>query len=597
MCAIQYTDRTDRVPTKLKLLESAYTAGNLELAMSLAESIRETLGFERQWRPRAEQPQIGAEVFHPVAEFPGPISQFASGWSFCKPITLYETVGISRESEPIELAVGFLTSQVRDIQRELRLVRWHAEQRRLREVPYQVYDVQRRGEQVHARLALLADCPAHQPAHYLLFFGNEYAQSPNYSSDLSVLGEGIALDVVNRHYRARLSRQHGQLERITCTRQHGLELYAGGKGHGEPPDIDWGHDYVDEGQFQKLRMRNWATCPNFEVVRGPICVHVRRWGFPHSPIHPLFTPSRMHMDVTYSFYSGQPYFMKHGRMEMTQDFRIEAMRDDEWVFSGYSFTDTLWIDSSGRLHEGSVPPDQLNDLWGVGFFHRVSRDAFIALRLEHASQGFATLPHGGAPTLHYDGHGQLWSRYPSDAAKMRAGSSVWQKNAYLLSSYPEQRAAELIQETRHRLLNPLEVRPQLPGNLTDFAAVEIPLGKHGETAATAPLKRQIWNALRKVRDEQLYSIDANVVDLGYVYDIKESNGIVQVVVTMPHRGRPEYRFLESQGGGRVTEGIRERVLSVSGVRDVLVQFTWEPPWSLARLTDAGRAALGLPAET
>ena len=66
-----------------------------------------------------------------------------------------------------------------------------------------------------------------------------------------------------------------------------------------------------------------------------------------------------------------------------------------------------------------------------------------------------------------------------------------------------------------------------------------------------------------------------------------------VLVTMPHRGRPVYDFLVTQGGGRVDEGIYERLMQVQGVRDVVVKFTWEPAWTVARLTPAGRAALGL----
>ena len=65
-------------------------------------------------------------------------------------------------------------------------------------------------------------------------------------------------DAVTR-FIARLSRQMGQLERLISRREHGLELYAGGKGHGEPPCIDWAHDYVDQGGFQKLRRPRFRT--------------------------------------------------------------------------------------------------------------------------------------------------------------------------------------------------------------------------------------------------------------------------------------------------------------------------------------------------
>ena len=211
------------------------------------------------------------------------------------------------------------------------------------EVPSQVYAERRRGKERTCHVVFPADVPLHGAAHYLIFHGNRYAELPDYSTDLTVSGEGYGLDISNAHYVARLSRQMGQLERLTYGREHGLELYAGGKGHGEPPTIDWAHDYVDGDGFQKLRVKDWSRCPNYEVVRGPLCVRVRRWGFPQSPVHPLFTPSRIHMDLTYVFWAGLPYFVKESRIDAVRDVDISAMRDDEWVFSGYSFTDTLWL--------------------------------------------------------------------------------------------------------------------------------------------------------------------------------------------------------------------------------------------------------------
>lgn len=595
MGTIRYADHTDTVERKLQLLTSAYQAGRFDLAMSLADSIKCTLGFERQSAPCSEKPQIPASSFTTVEKLPAAAAQWARGWSFCKPVSLYETVGIGRVSEPVELTLGFAAKQVTDVPREIRVAQWDEQSKSLREVRSQVDCETFRAGETRCRVTFMADVDAHEAAHYLIFFGNPLAERPDYASNLTVAGEGYGLDIGNEHYLARLSRQTGQIERVTYRREHGLELYAGGKGHGEPPDIDWGHDYVDEGHFQKLRMRNWPSCPNYEVTRGPLCVQVRRWGFPYSPMHPLYTPSRMHMDITYTFYAGQPYFLKQGRMDMVQDFPIAAMRDDEWVFSGYSFTDTAWIDKGGRLHEGEVPPTDRNELWGVGFFNRTSRDSFIALRLVHTAEGFPALAHDGEPTLHYAGHGQLWSRYPAEQTRMTAGAVLLQKNAYLLSPYPQEGAADWIQQTRHRLLNPLEVHDELPTGLANAVTSGRPLAQHGETEESAGLKPAIWKVLREVKDEQFYHIDANVVDMGYVYDVRFREGVVRILLTMPHRGRPVYQFFVTQGGGRVEEGIRERLLKLEGVKDVVVDFTWNPAWTSARLTDAGRKSLGLPA--
>jgi metal-sulfur cluster biosynthetic enzyme len=593
MTPIRYEDHTDGVREKLRLLEAAYAAGKLDLAMSLAEAAKETLAFERQQEPRAAQSGIAADQFVPVADLPKPWAAWARGWKFCKPVTLFETVGVERSGEPVELDVAFPLDETTDLGRELRVAQLDASTGVLRQIACQVDDELRHGKERHCRLVFVADVAAHRQATYFVFYGNPWAERPGNATDLCVRGEGYGLDVENHHFTARLSRQMGQLERLTYKRQHGLELYAGGKGHGEPPGIDWAHDYVDAGHFQKLRMRNWPACPNYEVVHGPIRARIRRWGFPYSPVHPVFAPARVHMDQQYAFYAGLPYFLKEGSIDVVKDVEIAAMRDDEWVFSGYSFTDMVWFDEQGKLHEGDVPADSVKKLWGVGFYNRTSHDAFIALWLEHEAHGF-DLPHGGPPTLHYAGHGQLWSRYPAEEARLKAGTSFRQKNAYLVSPYEGPDAAAKVEQLRHQLLNPLEARAgELPR--TPAVGATVALARSGETRETASLKPAIWKALAEVRDEQLYKIDSSVVDLGYVYDVRERDGLVSILVTMPHRGRPMYDFLVSAGGGRVEPGIREHVLKVKGVRDVVVDVTWNPPWTADRLSDAGRRAFGLPA--
>lgn len=592
MPSIRYEDHTDSVEDKLRLVRNAYAAGKHDIALSLAASIRDTIAFERQSTIDPVAPDIDVNAWIPVGRLAPAWAEWAKGWSHCVPLVLFETVGIARSREPVDVRIAFPVTHTTDPAREVRVARLDPRAGSLHEIPSQIHGEVRNGPERRCRLVFCADVPMHGQAIYLVLCGNRYAERPDYTTDLRVSGTGFGLEIVNAHATARLSPQTGQLERLTFKREHGLELYAGGKGHGEPPNIDWGHDYVDENNFQKLRMRNWPACPNFEVVVGPLCVLVRRWGFPASPVHPLFTPSRIHMDITYAFYAHQPYFIKEGRTDIVKDVRIEAMRDDEWVFSGYSFTDTVWIDRAGRLHEGAVPAEHGDDLWGVGFFHRDSRDAFIALRLEHSAEGFADLHHDGAPTLHYDGHGQLWSRYPARNTMLEAGSSFRQKNAYWLAPYPAQ-GATTVERVYHQLRNPLTLQvgelPRVPRAVALGALARI-----GETAETAPLKPAIWDALRQVRDEQLYKADANVVDMGYVYDVRVRQGVVHVLVTMPHRGRPVYRYLVSRGGGRVGDGIRETLRKLPGVRDVVVDGTWNPPWTAARLTDAGRRAMGLP---
>ena len=587
-----YANRTDSVDEKLRQMRQAYDDGRLDLALSLAESIKWTLEYERQ----AQVPttaQLAADRVFSVDRLPPAWAAWAYGWRYGRALTLSELAGIERLGEPVDLTVAFPVTQARDPYREVRVVRVDDDAGTLREAASQIYGERRVGDDRVCHLVFLADVPAHGRATYLVLHGNASAERPAYPTDLEVTGEGYDLDISNRHFTAHLSSQTGQLERLVYKRGHGLELFSGGKGHGEPPTIDWSNDYVDEGHFQKLRIRAWPEVPNWEVVRGPLCVRVRRWGFPASPLHPVYTPSRMHIDQTYTFYAGADYFLKEGEMQAIKDLAIAAMRDDEWVLSGYSFTDLVWIDAAGKLHEGPVSGQHAENLWGVGFFHHASRDAFIALRLEHAADRFAGIKHSGAPTLHYFHHGQLWSRYPAGSGNLQLekGTSFRQRNAYLVAPYPQEDAAARIETTYRRLLHALEVRPVTPPAAGDAKPIGA-LARRGETRETAPLKAAIWEALRDVKDEQLYIVDANVVDMGYVCDVSVQGETVEVLVTMPHRGRPVYQFIASLGGGRVSEGIRERLLHLDGIREVIVRPTWNPPWTLARMTEAGRQTLG-----
>ena len=487
-------DRTDSVERKLGLLAAAYAAGHRDLAMSLAESIKDTLRFERTAAVEPGTPLHSPhDDFGRVGDLPAAWAGWAAGGpssrrSPCSRPSAWRSAG-----EPVSVRLGVRADQATDLAREIRLARIGADSA-LSQVPCQVDRVARDARGWSCRLLIPADVPAHGRASYLVFHGNPAAELPEYVTDLRSRGEGYDLEITNHHYVARLSRQMGQLERLTSRREHGLELYAGGKGHGEPPGIDWAHDYVDRGGFQKLRMRNWAACPNFEVESGPMAIRVRRWGFPHSPLHPLFTPSRIHIDQTYTFYAGLPYFLKEGRMDVVQAVDVEAMRDDEWVFSGYSFTDVLWIDRAGKLREGAVPAAEAGDLWGVGFRHRDSHDAFMALWLEHRAEGLAAVGHNGTPTLHYPGHGQLWSRYPVRQTRLEAGVSIRQKNAYMIFAY-EDGAGRRIEDLRHRLLHPVEVTADRPPR-AEAARASGTLARPGEAGDAAAMKAAIWRALR-----------------------------------------------------------------------------------------------------
>ena len=76
----------------------------------------------------------------------------------------------------------------------------------------------------------------------------------------------------------------------------------------------------------------------------------------------------------------------------------------------------------------------------------------------------------------------------------------------------------------------------------------------------------------------------NLVDLGVIYDVRhDEGGVVDVDLTFTAMGCPASEF--------ILEDVRERLLREEGVRDVHINVVWNPPWTAARMTQAGRDAL------
>ncbi|WP_010583858.1 metal-sulfur cluster assembly factor [Schlesneria paludicola] len=587
--------RSDSFETKMKLLQEAWDRKDFDLVRSLTHSLRDT-AVQTQTEEQAPPKSVIETSHWRTVESYGPsIAKWARGWKYAKELQVQESAGDARVSEPIEMTLSFPADQVESLAREIRLARYV--DGTLTELPCQVFHEVRRDHERVGSILFLCDSRPKEQQRLLVFYGNPHAELPEYPSDLKTEGEGFGLDISNAFFKASLSRQTGQLERLTLQREHGLEMFSGGKGHGEPPGIDWAHDYVDAGNFQKMRISLWEKCPDYEVIRGPLCTIVRRWGFPYSPVHPVYTPSRLKIDVEYRFYTGLPWFHKFGSMKAIQDLEAEALRDDEWVFSGQSFNHSLWMGRDGKLKTGDVDAEHQTDLWGVGFYHDVSRDSFMALFLEHQATGLPELKHTGVPLPFYRWHGAVWSRYPLPVKRVPKGAELRQKNAYVSIPFTLKDGAPVIEQLRRCLMTPLSVSE---GSTTDKGSVDhVPtsgqLARTGE-AGDLTLKTAIWSALRDCKDAQLYTADINVVELGLVNDVRVRGDVVTLVMSMPHRGRPVLGYFVDGSISvhpTLSVPVRERVMKVPGVRQVVVEQTWEPGWNSNRLTPEGRKKLGL----
>ena len=94
------------------------------------------------------------------------------------------------------------------------------------------------------------------------------------------------------------------------------------------------------------------------------------------------------------------------------------------------------------------------------------------------------------------------------------------------------------------------------------------------------MNERLLAALAEVQDPEM---PVNIVDLGLVYGVRRDGRRVTVDLTFTAMGCPASDF--------ILEDVRERLLREPGVTDVTIDIVWDPPWSAARMTEAGRDAL------
>lgn len=98
----------------------------------------------------------------------------------------------------------------------------------------------------------------------------------------------------------------------------------------------------------------------------------------------------------------------------------------------------------------------------------------------------------------------------------------------------------------------------------------------------APTVADVSTALTEVEDPEL---GLDLVELGLIYDIIVNGDAVTVVYSLTSLGCPAGQYLEDE--------IRRVVQELPGVRQVVTELTWSPPWSPERMSDDAKFALGI----
>lgn len=94
-------------------------------------------------------------------------------------------------------------------------------------------------------------------------------------------------------------------------------------------------------------------------------------------------------------------------------------------------------------------------------------------------------------------------------------------------------------------------------------------------------EHEIWAALQEVKDPEIPAV--SVVEMGMIDSVDVSGDSVRVTVLPTFTGCPAVPMIERD--------IASAIAVLPGVRSVEVGFTYDPPWTTARISDIGREKL------
>ena len=101
------------------------------------------------------------------------------------------------------------------------------------------------------------------------------------------------------------------------------------------------------------------------------------------------------------------------------------------------------------------------------------------------------------------------------------------------------------------------------------------------TTALSPTVDDLWEVLRSVLDPEIPAV--SVVDMGMIKEVELEGGRARVVVLPTFTGCPAVDVIK--------QDVAAAVRAVEGVRDVDVEFSFDPPWTTDRITFEGRKKL------
>lgn len=94
--------------------------------------------------------------------------------------------------------------------------------------------------------------------------------------------------------------------------------------------------------------------------------------------------------------------------------------------------------------------------------------------------------------------------------------------------------------------------------------------------------QKVLKKVAQVMDPELY---VSIVELGLVYDVKVVQDTAKITMTLTSLGCPLFPMIQSQ--------VEAKVKEVKEIKNVEINLTFDPPWSMDMMSESARANLGM----
>tara|TARA_B100000029_G_scaffold151451_1_gene146560 strand:- start:482 stop:784 length:303 start_codon:yes stop_codon:yes gene_type:complete len=97
------------------------------------------------------------------------------------------------------------------------------------------------------------------------------------------------------------------------------------------------------------------------------------------------------------------------------------------------------------------------------------------------------------------------------------------------------------------------------------------------------LKNKVIEEIKKIYDPE---IPVNIYELGLIYKLEvDKKNKVNIDMTLTSPNCPVAESLPKQ--------VKENIMKIEGVSDVILNLVWEPPWDKSRMSEAAKLELNL----